>query len=319
MIRVGMAAVLVVGLLGPGCSEEQEPQPQFNTTMSYEGHNLGPLETPQRGGDRSLIGPAATADEVRAEVEEAVSAPPTPAATAPAEAPDVIPPQPEGANLSDFREAAESAVAFVARSIATDEGVAGEPLGATGEMDLSTARGTAEAYATMLRQGAYRQLGEVLAEEIRAPVAQVVEAIEPLLTARRALLEALDTRFPQHGLLITLPQTLTFGLTERWEVSDVTEVGPDQALVRVTSADGQIATAWPVQRVGDTWQLVLPAQVPFLEDPQFRQAVADAADRLARIAQGLREGTIANVDEAAVALDEAADAITAQTSEFSPL
>lgn len=319
MMRVGMAVVLVVGLLGPGCSEEQEPPPQFNTTMSYEGHNLGPLETPQRGADRSLIGPAATADEVRAEVEGAVSAPPTPAATAPVEVPEVIAPQPEGANLSDFREAAESAGAIDARPIATGEGVAGEPQGATDEMDLSTARGTAEAYATMLRQGAYRQLGEVLAEEIRAPVAQVVEAIEPLLKARRALLEALDTRFPQHGLLITLPQTLTFGLTERWEVSDVTEVGPDQALVRVTSADGQIATAWPVQRVGDTWQLVLPAQVPFLEDPQFRQAVADAADRLVRIAQGVREGTIANVDEAAVALDEAADAITAQTGEFSPL
>jgi len=271
MIRWWAVAVFVAGVLMTGCGEEQNPPPQFNVAMSYGGRKLVPLEVPRRVGDRSLIGPAATVEEVQAEVERAASAPAAELAETTAEVP----------------------------------------------MDLSTPRGAAEAFATLLERGAYDRLEEVLAESIREPIARIVGAIRPLLDARNNLLDALDAKFPDHGLRVVLPPQLTFGLTEAWTVEDVTQDGEDRAVVRVTSADGQITTSWPVVRSDRVWRLMLPAEVPFLTDPQFQQAVADAAARLDRIRSDVAGGRIADVDAAAAAIDEAADATAAQVRGFS--
>jgi len=129
----------------------------------------------------------------------------------------------------------------------------------------------------------------------------------------------LDGKFPNSGLRVTLPQALTFGLTEDWTVGEVTETGDGQAVAQVASADGQISTGWPLVRTDGTWGLMLPADVAFLTDPRFQGAITDAAGRLDRVRNEVAEGTIANVDQAAAAIDEAAEATAAQANELSPL
>jgi hypothetical protein len=318
--------ILAVGLLVTGCREEPDPSPQFNTTMSYEGRKLGPLEPPRRLADRALIGPAATVDDVRNEVDQAVGAGPRPTQP-PAEeepqdmqeeTPEAALGQPATGGVAALRRAAESVAAVVAESI-PHAGAVGQPQMTPGEIDLSTPHGTGEAFAAILRQGNYEMLGEVLADEIRAPVAEIVNVLQPVLAARLAVLEALHVRFPQHGLLVTLPQALTFGLTEDWTVVEASEVQPGMAMARVVSADGQITGAWPMQYDGEQWRIVLPAEVPFLNDPAFVQIVMDAAERLGWIAAGIADGTLASVDEAAVALDEATEATAVEMDAYSPL
>ena len=300
--------ILAAGLLMTGCREEPDPAPQFNTTMSYEGRNLGPLDPPRRVADRGLTGPAATVDDVRSEVDQAVGAGPRP-----------TPPPTEEEPFDVQEESPEAAPEQPATEGMAAQRDIEQPQITPEEMDLSTPRGTGEAFAAILRQGHYEMLGEVLVAEIREPVEQIVNVLEPVLTARLAVLEALSARFPQHDLLVTLPQALTFGLTEDWTVLDAAEVEPGVAIVRVVSADGQITGAWSMQHVGEQWRIVLPAEVPFLDDPAFVQIVMNAAEQLGWIAAGIADGAIASVDDAAVALDEAAEAIAVEMDAYSPL